>query len=447
MSSAPHHITASAHITLIDGSAGLRHLLRAFISSRWTNANIIEVDPFSQTMRGVGVDYGSISSGTQTQGSVIILGGIGTQTEAEDALKRLTSQHGCPPIILLVSANLMAQEAYLQARGAFAIFHKESISFNRLGESLIAALNGSPAPIEKNPHTCGQFSFVEEGKRHVLEINGYRYLSNLASGARAQVFFAEHIESTRRAVIKVQTSTPIQNVESLAAVCERALALSRQQSGHLVGAIDSGLTAAFPYAVLEYLPHGDLRQHCKAPMNIDTKLSIVLRIFDALVALHTTGYVHADLKPESVFFRADNSIVLIDFNISTKFGHRVSASISGDVFGTPTYMSPEQGAGMAVDASADIYSVGVILFELLAGVPPFSGDTPAQTIFRHIHDEIPLLPLKLRQYQSVVDGMLAKHPSERYQTAAAAKSALEAAIQAAIETVLSANRADTPGTT
>jgi eukaryotic-like serine/threonine-protein kinase len=441
MSSQPHFNTNAARITIIDGSQGLRQLLRAFISSRWSNVDIVEVDPFSQTMHGVAgavsisvsTSSGAVLSNHSPQTSmpsVIILGGVGTLIEARNALNRLTSQRGCPPIIALVAADLFAHRDDLIANGAFNILRKDAISFSRMADSMTAALNGEAAPIEKAARTYGQFSFVQDGARHILDIDGYRYLSNLSSGVRTQVFFAEHIESGRRAVIKVQTSAPIQNVEMLKVVCDRALAINLSATPHLVKAVDTGLTGVFPYAALEYLPHGDLRQHTKAPMDVATKLAIVVRLLDALGAMHRTGYVHADLKPESIFFRADGCVVLIDFNISTKFGHAVSASETGDVFGTPTYMSAEQGAGMAVDAAADVYSVGVILFELLAGIPPFSGATPAQTIFRHIHDEIPLLPLKLRQFQSVVDIMLAKQPAERYQSAEAAKMALQECIAA-----------------
>jgi DNA-binding NarL/FixJ family response regulator len=429
-------------ITVIDGSQGLRLLLRAFISSRWSNADVVEIDPFSQTMHGIAGAV-SMSAGTvlsnppleTNKASVIILGGVGTLIEARSALNRLTSQRGCPPIIVLVAADLFAHRDELIANGAFNILRKDAISFGRMADSITAALNGEAVPVEKTTRTYGQFSFVQDGNRHILDIDGYRYLSNLSSGVRSQVFFAEHIDSGRRAVIKVQTSSPLQNVEMLNVICERALAINLSATPHLVKSIDTGLTGVFPYIAIEYLPHGDLRQHTKAPLDVSTKLSIVVRLLDALGAMHRTGYVHADLKPESIFFRADGSVVLIDFNISTKFGHAVSASETGDVFGTPTYMSAEQGAGTAVNAASDLYSVGVILFELLAGIPPFSGATPAQTIFRHIHDEIPLLPLKLRQFQPIVDIMLAKHPAERYQSAEEAKMALQECIAANRSTV------------
>ena len=98
------------------------------------------------------------------------------------------------------------------------------------------------------------------------------------------------------------------------------------------------------------------------------------------------------------------------------FGSAVRCSETGDVLGTPTYMSPEHGAGQPVDAGSDLYAVGVILHELLTGAPPFLGDTAAQIIFRHLHDEVPLLPMRLRQFQPIIDKLLAKSPTERFAT-------------------------------
>jgi serine/threonine-protein kinase PpkA len=104
---------------------------------------------------------------------------------------------------------------------------------------------------------------------------------------------------------------------------------------------------------------------------------------------------------------------VIDFNISTPFGS-VARSARGDVLGSPFYMSPEQGRGLPVDGRSDLYSAGVILFEMLTGERPFSGENSTQVIFQHLHAEIPLLPKRIRQLQPLVDSLLAKNPDERF---------------------------------
>ena len=124
-----------------------------------------------------------------------------------------------------------------------------------------------------------------------------------------------------------------------------------------------------------------------------------------------------DLKPENIFFRGDE-IVLIDFNISTRFGNTVRDRVTGDVLGSPFYMSPEQGQGLAIDARSDLYSAGVIFYEMLTGVQPYVGESAAQIIYKHVHDEIPLLPARVRAYQPIVDALMAKDRTERVASAA-----------------------------
>ncbi|HEX4857381.1 MAG TPA: protein kinase, partial [Usitatibacteraceae bacterium] len=123
-----------------------------------------------------------------------------------------------------------------------------------------------------------------------------------------------------------------------------------------------------------------------------------------------------DLKPENIFFRADGSVVLIDFNISTPFGKTPRDQLQKELMGSPYYMSPEQSSRLPVDGRSDLYSLGVVLFEALTGVRPFTGDNSVQIIYRHLHEEIPLLPRALRHLQPLVDSLLAKLPDERIGT-------------------------------
>jgi len=269
------------HISIVDGSAGLRLLLTAFIKTRIKDAVIESIDPFSQTTRDAGI---SVSG----QGSVVILGGMGTEAEVYDSLERMRCRALCPPLILLVSPHLMADEAAFIVAGAFAVLRKDSLSFTRLQHVLEEALGSTHHHAVENqplPKTYyGKFSFVYDGQRQVLEIDGYRYLSHLASGQLAQVFFAEDTNTGNRAVIKVQTNSPLQNLSALTAICNRGLAIDAHHNPHFVDVFDSGLTGAFPYVVLEFLAEGDLRTRTKMPMTIVEKIRYVIALLEALVA-------------------------------------------------------------------------------------------------------------------------------------------------------------------
>ena len=132
--------------------------------------------------------------------------------------------------------------------------------------------------------------------------------------------------------------------------------------------------------------------------------------------MHAGKLAHMDVKPENIFFRGDE-IVLIDFNIATSFGNVARNSVTGDVLGSPFYMSPEQGRGMAVDGRSDLYSLGVIFYEMLTGSQPYVGESAIQVIYKHIHDEIPLLPKRVRALQPILDGLMAKDCNERIASA------------------------------
>ena len=181
--------------------------------------------------------------------------------------------------------------------------------------------------------------------------------------------------------------------------------------------LDGGITDNFPYMVFEDLGSRDLRRRMDEPLAPPDALRILRQLAMALAIIHADKLAHIDLKPENVFFRDDDSIVLIDFTIATHFGSVAGMSSIGEVMGTPGYMSPEQGQGLPVDGRSDLYSIGVMFYEMLAGKWPYDAESAAVLIYKHIHDEIPLLPKRLHEYQPIVDRLMAKRPEDRCQTA------------------------------
>ncbi len=411
-------IIAPPIVAIVDGSVGFRLAIAALVTEYFPDARIEDIDPYSQTMCGAGFTFG-------TRGDAVILGGVGTESEAFDALTRLRSRDNCPPIIMLVADNLASQRPTLLAAGAFDVLRKDALSGQRLRAALTRAIAPAQRVVDPTHHQSApttapaiydKFFLMDDNAPIAVDIDSYRCLSKLASGQLAHVFLAEHAVNQTRVAVKILTSLAVHNTREMSTFCNLARRLRPHRGTSVVREFDSGITATFPYTVMEYLSNGDLRQRMRKPIDVGTAIEIFGRLLHALGELHQSRICHADLKPESVFFRDDASIVLIDFNISTMFGSTVRCSETGDVLGTPIYMSPEQGAGQPVDARSDLYAVGVILHELLTGAPPFVGDTAAQIIFRHLHDEVPLLPMRLRQFQPILDKLLAKSPTERFAT-------------------------------
>jgi serine/threonine-protein kinase PpkA len=140
------------------------------------------------------------------------------------------------------------------------------------------------------------------------------------------------------------------------------------------------------------------------------------QVAGALGALHEVGIYHRDLKPTNIMFREDDNLVLIDFGLAKQAHFQAGITGTGAIFGTPYYMSPEQGQGSVVDQRSDIYSLGVVFFEMLTGQRPFEGAGAMSVIIQHREAPLPRLPAGLSRFQPAIDRMLAKDPAERFQS-------------------------------
>ena len=428
------------NFAVIDGSAGYRSVLSAFLLAEWPSAGIEAVDPFAGTLQGVGYAFG-------VRSDIILLGGIGTFAEACAALKRLAALDNCPPVILMVAHELAPQAALLIQVGASAILFKDRFSKRSLTETIrrLLGLGSTVAPAAKADASCavptpdsqnfGQFSFIANGQLQTLEIEYFRFVATLASSPLAQVFSAENIEDRKRAVVKIALSTPHHNIEARV-FSKRFQFVDSLKGRNVVRYLDAGIAGSWPYVVIEYLPGGDLRHRMAAGMAPREAVRLLYQLAGALAVVHAGKLAHMDVKPENIFFRGDE-IVLIDFNISTSFGNVARNRTTGDVLGSPFYMSPEQAQGMAVDGRSDLYSLGVIFFEMLTGSQPYVGESAVQVIYKHIHDEIPLLPLRVRALQPILDGLMAKDRDERIASAEDLASRLSPFLQSGNDANLS----------
>ncbi len=144
---------------------------------------------------------------------------------------------------------------------------------------------------------------------------------------------------------------------------------------------------------MEYLPGGDLRSRIQKGMKPGLALKVAMRIASCLDYLHEQGIVHRDLKPSNILFRADSNPVITDFGIAKLLHEKGDLTLGEAILGSPSYLSPEQaGAAGKVDGRSDLYSLGVILFEMLTGERPYQGENFAAVIMAHQRDPIPKLP-------------------------------------------------------
>jgi serine/threonine protein kinase len=197
---------------------------------------------------------------------------------------------------------------------------------------------------------------------------------------------------------------------------------------------DFRVTSQYCYIAMEYFPLGHLGTQLDSPLAIDETLHYAREIAHGLAIIHTAGVVHRDLKPGNIMLREDDSVALIDFGIS--HSAHVHAPAQGDaareIAGTPYYMSPEQARGDATDERTDLYALGVILYQMLAGEKPYVGETTEAILEQHCNAPLPQLPAALSGYQHLLNKLLAKDPAQRYGSAREALEAIEQTAASAI---------------
>lgn len=246
-----------------------------------------------------------------------------------------------------------------------------------------------------------------------MKVQGYEILNLLGSGGMGVVHLAVQSASNREVALKLLSPDSAHDSEYSAVFENEGKIASKLNHPHIIHIYDRGFSKeGLPYIAMEYLPAGDLKTLIMDPSNRHMALLAVKQIAWALLYTHSTGVVHGDVKPQNILFAHPGRAVLSDFGVV--FEAEPGTDIPAHVLGSPSYISPEQVLGNSPDHRSDIYSLGAVLFEVLAGHPPFQGDTALATARQRLDQEFaPELPAQYLSFQFLIDRMMAVSPNER----------------------------------
>jgi serine/threonine-protein kinase len=251
----------------------------------------------------------------------------------------------------------------------------------------------------------------------------YELIREIARGGMADVYLARDSKLDRPVALKVlspELSRDPSFVERFRREAQSAAGLNQP---NIVGIFDWGQEHGTSFIVMEYVDGQTLRDLIQregtvAPAQI---ADIGADIAAALSFAHQNGVVHRDVKPGNVLITTAGQVKVTDFGIARASGSNDGLTRTGAVMGTATYFSPEQAQGLAVDGRSDVYSLGVVLYEMATGQPPFTGDSPVSTAYKHVREDVVppsrLVPQIPAELERVILTCLAKDPADRYQSA------------------------------
>jgi serine/threonine protein kinase len=250
-----------------------------------------------------------------------------------------------------------------------------------------------------------------------IAIPGYNVVRQLGRGGMAAVYLAIQQSFEREVALKVMSPLLNSDPSFTTRFMREARIVAHIHHASIVPVFDVGEHQPHHYLSMEYLPGGDLKQRImKGQCDAALAVGVCMAVSSALDLAHRKGFVHRDVKPENILFREDGTPVLTDFGIARAIDTGTSLTVAGMLVGTPSYMSPEQVKGLELDGRSDLYSLGIVMYEMLTGVVPFRADSTLSVALKHLTESLPPLPTRHAAYQALLDGLTAKERDERFAT-------------------------------
>jgi CheY-like chemotaxis protein/tRNA A-37 threonylcarbamoyl transferase component Bud32 len=393
-------------VLIIDDDEDLRTLLAHYLKQQWPEADLEQFDPLDRAMPDASFPLGSYD--------VIILDYMLGRGDGLQWLAEFKKRADCPKVLFLTGAGNEIIAVRAMKAGADDYQRKQELTRERLINSVRELTLDT---IEKTllPEVAARMESHALGAR--MRIPGIKVLHLIGEGGTARVYLASRERDDEPLVVKILRSEITADPKALARFMEEYALVERIQSPHVARIYDHGTSEEHAYLVMEFFEGGDLQKRLGGKaLPPPESLRMFRELMMALGDIHEKGILHRDLKPQNLMFRMDGSLAIVDFGIA-KHIDAIDMTGAGEILGTPRYMSPEQVQARALDLRTDIYSAGVLLYQMLTGGHLFEGDTAVEVALQHLNTPPPPLPEHLADYQRLLDKLLEKDRDARFRNA------------------------------
>jgi eukaryotic-like serine/threonine-protein kinase len=282
------------------------------------------------------------------------------------------------------------------------------------GSTAAASTGGTPGA-----GSGGAPAASDNDARAFTRLTDYTLVRKLAEGGMSSIFLADQKSTQRRVVLKMIPLRKGIEQDVINRFMQEHAMLERLRHPNVVEIYAQGFNDDHLYIAMEFFQHGSLNDIMFGALSEETSFNFAVQIARGLEAAHRQGIVHRDLKPDNIMVRRDKTLALTDFGIAKDLNSLTSMTVHGEVLGTPSYVAPEQALGQTVGPAADVYSLGVMLFQMLTGRKPYQANDPQNILYQHVNSPIPKLPDDLAQWQDLINFMMAKQPHQRPSDASA----------------------------
>lgn len=393
--------------------ADYRMLVKKHVEIEWPDALLVE--------HRLGEDAPLEREFAATGYDAVVIVSVPPTAAAERLAAELLARPEFAPVVLLLLQDAPSQKPE-PVRGLHRIDGRkiDRISLRTTIEEASREHRQALAMLKTRPDYDQRYRFGS------LTIRGHRCIKQLGTGGMCSIYLAESERAGSVVVLKVFNQVPdvSERVISFDRFLQEYEIVAGLRHRNIVHIYDLGVADDHAFIAMEHFPAGDLRERMKSGLSPSAAVDYLRQIASALEAIHSVGVLHRDLKPANIMLRADGSVCLIDFGLAKANTLDVELTGAREIFGTPYYMSPEQGHAEAIDARSDLYSLGIIFYEMLTGQKPYKGASAMEVIYKHKRADLPLIPPQFAPFEGLIHRLIAKSPDDRFQSARALLDAI-----------------------